>query len=139
MELLLSPNSPPRCAPFFDCGIDLPGECIDHSSAESIGFNENGAYCNWAIARVGNADQKIVYVGLKFDVHASAFVRRPRMLNSVGDQFVHDESKRHRDVSGDDERIGIDEIVHLRSGLLDAAAISWQRSIRYRSSATVPT
>jgi hypothetical protein len=62
-----------------------------------------------AVTRVGNAHQKIIYVGLKRDVHASTFARRLRMLNSIGDQFVHDESERHRDVSGNDERIGIDD------------------------------
>jgi len=42
-------------------------------------------------------------------VHVSAFADRSRMLNGVRDQLIHDECKRHCHVSGDDERIGIDD------------------------------
>jgi hypothetical protein len=44
--------------------IDRPSECIDHSSAESTGFSGDGAYCNWALALVGNAYREIVRIGL---------------------------------------------------------------------------
>jgi hypothetical protein len=42
-------------------------------------------------------------------VYAAALADWSRMLNGVGHQFVHDECKRHRRISGNDERIGIDD------------------------------
>jgi hypothetical protein len=40
------------------------------------------------------------------------------MLNGVGDQFVDDQAKRHRDIRADDERVGVDR---QRPGSIGAA------------------
>ena len=40
------------------------------------------------------------------------------MLNGVRDQFVDDKAKRHREISADDERVGVD---CNRPGLIGAA------------------
>ena len=46
------------------------------------------------------------------------------MLNGIGDQFVHDESERHRHISAYDERIGFD---YKRPGPIGTARCSRDR------------
>src|SRR6202451_1931346 len=71
-----------------------------------------------AVSRIGYANRIMIRVVLKRDMHAAALTDRSRMLDGVGDQFVHDECERHCDVSADDEWIGID---HKRPGSIRAA------------------
>ena len=45
-----------RVTLFCDRCIDLASECIDHSSAESIGLRDGVAFVDWTVALVGHAD-----------------------------------------------------------------------------------
>ena len=48
--------------------------------------------------------------GWRFNVHeGAAFADWSGVLNGVGDQFVHDQRERRRHLSGDSERVGVDD------------------------------
>jgi hypothetical protein len=61
------------------------------------------------VPKIGNANRKVISLLLEHDVHAAIFADRSRMLNGVGDQFVHDQGERGRHLSGDSERVGVDD------------------------------
>ena len=42
-------------------------------------------------------------------MYGAAFADWSGMLNGVGDQFVHDQRERGRHLSGDSERVGVDD------------------------------